>query len=174
MVAQLRPERVSEENGKDGQVSPAVEHVDKAQRLSDAGMLQEALREDESARKLAPDDAYIQNNLGVTLARLGRLSEALETFESALRIQPNHPGFLRNKAIVLTELGRVSDAILALETVDHPITNSTRRALLDAHLKQLAKRGVISWSGGKPSGFKDRLELTDGPPLSEWIIQNRR
>jgi Flp pilus assembly protein TadD len=149
-------------------------HEEKANRLANAGMLPEALNEDAAALELAPDDAYVLNNFGAALARVGRKTEALSAFERAAGLNPKNPVILRNLAFVHAELGDIKRALDILGSLDHPILQSARRAVLDLQLRRLAKRGVISWSGGKPDVPKEKLELTPGPSLSEWIIESRR
>ena len=45
--------------------------------------------------------------------------------------------------------------------------------VLDAMLRRLTKSGFASWSGGKPKGSKRPVKLTPGPPISDYIIEDR-
>ena len=50
---------------------------------------------------------------------------------------------------------------------------AARRGVLDAILRRLAKRGFASWSGGKPKGSDPLIEITPGPPISDYIHEDR-
>jgi len=149
-------------------------HTDKADRLFNSGILEETLREYEAALAIAPDDAYLHNNRGATLAKLNRRSDAQVAFAKAVELNPKNPIMLRNKAYALWELGKLKEALSTLGSLNHPITDDALRALRDLHLHNLAKRQLISWSGGKPKGSDMGIELTPGPAISEWIIESRR
>ena len=41
-------------------------------------------------------------------------------------------------------------------------------------LRRLAKKGIISWSGGKPEGLDPLVKLTPGPDVSDYVIEDRR
>ena len=56
---------------------------------------------------------------------------------------------------------------------EEQIAEQTRHAELDAVLWRLAQEGFASWSGGKPKGSKHPAKLTPGPPISDYIIQDR-
>jgi tetratricopeptide (TPR) repeat protein len=150
------------------------QHVEKAERLVQAGMLDEALREDQLAAAEAPQSVEIRNNLGTSYARLGRLEEALGAFTRALEISPEHPVVRKNLAFALAQLDRIPEALEVIGSAEHPFLRDARRTVLDLQLRRLVRRGVISWSGSKPKGFAPRLETTSGEPLSEWIVKNRR
>jgi hypothetical protein len=45
---------------------------------------------------------------------------------------------------------------------------------LDARLWKLVEAGILDWGGGKPQGAKHRVVLTEGPLLSQMIIDERR
>jgi regulator of sirC expression with transglutaminase-like and TPR domain len=149
-------------------------HVEKAERLSQAGMLEEALLEDQLAAAETPESAEILNNLGTSYARLGRLDDAVDAFTRALTMTPAHPMVRRNLAFALAQLDRIPEALEVIGDVHQPILQGARRTVLDLHLRKLVRKGIISWSGGKPKGFSPKLEITSGEPLSDWIIKNRR
>jgi tetratricopeptide (TPR) repeat protein len=175
MVALLAPSRFEEgETPAPWPPAHVRDHVERAEQLFASGMLEEALAEDRKACRLAPNDAYLNNNLGATLAKLGRKVEALEQFQRAVDLEPKDPTMRRNLAYALWELEQRRDAIGVLTQLDHPLTKEAARVLSDLHLRGLAKKGVISWSGGKPRGSSLGIELNPGPRLSQWIIDSRR
>ena len=175
MVALPAPERIESGGGLDVWPPPvARSHVERADKLSRAGMLEAALAEERRAVELAPDDAYLRNNLGATLATLGHTEEARHHFQCAVDLEPGHPVMRRNLAYALWELNRRRDAVAVLAGLDHPHTKEAARSLSDLHLRELARKGALSWSGGKPRGSKLGIVLTPGPNVSEWIIDSRR
>lgn len=175
MVALPAPERIEE-----GEAPPAWPPaqvraiVERAERLLASGLLEEALAEELKAIDLAPYDAYLRNNVGATLARLDRKEEALEHFKCAVELSPGHPGMRRNLAYALWQLDQRREAMAALTGLDHPLTMEAAKALSDLHLRDLVRRGAISWAGGKPRGSRADVELSPGPKMSEWIINSRR
>ncbi len=137
-------------------------------------MLDETLREYQAALKVAPDDAYLHNNLGTILARLSRGDEALTAFSRAVELNGENPIMLRNKAYAFWEMGQLPEAVSTLKQLNHPILKDALRMLLDLHLHSLARRKLISWSGGKPLGRKNPIKLTPGPSVSDYIIEERQ
>jgi len=53
-------------------------------------------------------------------------------------------------------------------------TRTIRAEILKELLRRLARRGVVSWRGGKPKGYDGPIELTPGPPISQYILEDRR
>jgi hypothetical protein len=53
------------------------------------------------------------------------------------------------------------------------IEPSGPRARKEKHLWRLVDDGVANWSGGKPRGSDPPIEVTPGPPISDYIIENR-
>jgi tetratricopeptide (TPR) repeat protein len=129
------------------------------------------------ALRASPNSYPVLFNKGLALLKLARYGEALECFDDALKREPKDAELLAARGFALDGLGRLEDSVrafdasLALE--DSESVKKARRDVLDAILRKLARRGVISWRGGKPKGFDPKVELTDGPPLSEWILKNR-
>ncbi len=41
-------------------------------------------------------------------------------------------------------------------------------------LRRLRRSGVISWGGGKPKGSDPPIPITPGPPVSDYVIEDRR
>ena len=50
---------------------------------------------------------------------------------------------------------------------------ATRRQILDGYLWLMVREGKASWSGGKPKGSKRPVKLTPGPPISDYIVEER-
>ena len=66
--------------------------------LREAGRLDEAVTELETAVRLAPRSARVYNDLGIALAMQGKLQEAIEQFERALEAQPDFAQAQQNLA----------------------------------------------------------------------------
>jgi hypothetical protein len=74
---------------------------------------------------------------------------------------------------------RLREALIAVDKVlelapQNPALLSLRQQLIDAQLWALVDQGIATWSGGKPPLHKRVAKITPGPPLSDWIIENRR
>jgi hypothetical protein len=57
---------------------------------------------------------------------------------------------------------------------DDAKTIARRRALVEKELRALARKGVISWAGGKPKGSQPPIPISPGPPVSDYVIEDRR
>jgi tetratricopeptide (TPR) repeat protein len=124
------------------------------------------------------------NNRGSVLSHMERHAEALQDFNRALELEPGSLVARFNRSgtqLALRNLGQalvdVDYVIAELPNKDSPQKQQAiarRRQVLDSNLRQLAKSGLISWSGGKPNEPTTTIELTPGPPISEWIISSRR
>jgi hypothetical protein len=57
---------------------------------------------------------------------------------------------------------------------DDAKTIARRRALVEKELRALARKGVISWAGGKPRGSRPRVRLATARPVSDYVIEDRR
>jgi hypothetical protein len=76
------------------------------------------------------------------------------------------------------------DAALAevdsdLETVspedpEHNRLELTRRMIFDGYAWRMVRLGLITWSGGKPKGSDPPIRVTPGPPISDYVIEDRR
>ncbi len=60
--------------------------------------------------KRRPDDARIQLNQGLSLARSGRVAESIPYFEKAIQSAPNSAAAYNNLALALSQLDRKNDA----------------------------------------------------------------
>jgi len=103
----------------------------KATCLAETERREESIRCLEQVRKLTPDDAGANNNLGYTLADMGvRLDEAERMIALAVAIKPDQMAYLDSLAWVYYKTGRVGRAaaifaqILTVaedEDVEHPV-----------------------------------------------------
>ncbi len=74
------------------------------------GMFNEALREHERAKELAPNDKRISNNIGVILLRLQRVSEAEAAFKDEVALNPTYVVAHHNLALTYAIQGKLGDA----------------------------------------------------------------
>ncbi len=146
--------------------------------LGRLGRHAEALKELDRALALKPNDPHILWNRTVALYHLRRFPEAHASIEHALALRPEEPDFRRVQGLYLFALGRLDEAhaavkqALALAPNDED-AKKLRREILDAYLWRMVERGEASWSGGKPKGSKRPVKLTPGPPVSDYIVEER-
>jgi hypothetical protein len=57
---------------------------------------------------------------------------------------------------------------------DLPHARDLRHEILLAITTELAKQGLVTWNGEKPAFAHEPVVPTPGPPMSQWIIDNRR
>ena len=69
-----------------------------------------AVKANQSAVALSPQDAEAHSNLGITLKELGRLDEAEASYAQAIALKPNFAEAHNNLGITLKELGRLDEA----------------------------------------------------------------
>jgi len=120
----------------------AVEHIRHRQlaaavRAHRAGQLSEALAGYETLLRRTPDDADVQQLLGVVLAQSGRCMEAVRFLATSLELKPDRPRVLLNLAQALHALGRDDEALRACNralTLDASLAHGyrTRAAALTA------------------------------------------
>jgi tetratricopeptide (TPR) repeat protein len=74
------------------------------------------------AIKLAPTDAKLYYNLGLTYAKLNQMDKALEVFDKTIEMKPNYRHARFAKALLLSETGKKEEAkaelIYILERID--------------------------------------------------------
>jgi len=108
-----------------------------------------------------------------------RAAQALETARQQLEERPNSVAGLRSAISSLLELGKLDDAYELIERrlASQP-GNSTlqklKRKILDAYLWRMVEEGLADWSGGSPKGSPNPVEITPGPPISDYVIEDRR
>ncbi len=102
-----------------------------------AGRVDEALRELETAAAIQPDLAATYGNLGVARRRAGDLPGAFEAYRSALALTPHDPAILGNLAAFYRSQGREREArsVLALSDL---AASAPRFLLVAADLKMAA------------------------------------
>lgn len=82
----------------------------RAYALEQQGHLEDALGDLNRASRLAPDDAMVQNALGLCLTRLERWQDAIAVFRNAVRNDPTFPFAHFNLATALERTGRLDEA----------------------------------------------------------------
>ena len=103
------------------------------------GRLDEALRDLHEAERLAPDNAAIQQLLGIAEQRRGQLAAAAEHFQTAIKLEPKNVMALYRLAVVIdqqqgpdsdAEYQRVMDRILAVQPNNLFVLQSKLRVAL--------------------------------------------
>ena len=85
--------------------------------LSQAGKVQEAIREFEYALRLEPDSADAHIGLGTAMSKLGRSEDAIRHWEEALRIKPDYAEAHYNLGLTAQQSGRLPEAVEHYEQV---------------------------------------------------------
>jgi Flp pilus assembly protein TadD len=67
------------------------------------------------AAAMHPEEAVVQNSLGVALARTGRLPEAVEHYRKVAALSPDFPDVHGNLGAALLSMGRLAEAMAELE-----------------------------------------------------------
>lgn len=147
--------------------------------LSLLGRDKDALAACERALLRNPDHSITLHNLGVSLAQLHRYDEAVTAYDRALELIPDDPYTLANRGLALAHLGQSAEALTALDRAielqpDDQGLVSCRRKIVEELLRGLRRKGVVSWAGGKPTGSRPRIPITSGPPVSDYVIEDRR
>ena len=78
--------------------------------LGQIGKKSEALKANQRALELVPQDAEVHNNLGITFQELGRLDEAEASSRQAIALKPDYAEAHSNLGVTLQELGRLDEA----------------------------------------------------------------
>ncbi len=100
----------------------AKTHYQKALKLSQQKVWDQAIAEFKEAAKLAPEDSLIQANLGVAFSQTGSYKEALLSFEKALRMGYDSPGLRYNRGVSFARVNLLDEAVQELEkalSMDH-------------------------------------------------------
>ena len=146
--------------------------------LSRLGRDNDALAAYERVLLLSPDDPVALHNRGVALAQLGRYEEAVAAYDRALALVPDDAGTLANLGLALAHLGHYVKALAILnrsleQRPGEAKVIAARRTILDNILRGLRRSGVVSWAGGKPQGSNPPIPITPGPPVSDYVIEDR-
>jgi Tfp pilus assembly protein PilF len=155
-----------------------LEHFVRGDQYHSAAQFALALAEYDTALAIWRDSAYLLNNKGDALYHLGRYEEALQAFEKAIEARPEYFDALFNRGLTLLKMGLLEEAEAAVKEAVTFLPDADLAALLnelqEEMLRRLRRRGIISWSGGKPAGARPRVRVSDGPPLSDYIVKSRR
>ena len=129
------------------------------------------------------ENAEGYNNRGSVRAHIDNHHEAILDFNRSLDIEPQNLAARFNRSWSLLQVGELGLALEDIDAVLRELGDSglqkeqvliRRRQILDASLWNLVKSGFASWSGGKPEGSKNPIKITPGPPVSDYLIQDRR
>jgi tetratricopeptide (TPR) repeat protein len=127
-------------------------------------------------------NAGAYNNRGSVRAHLEKHAEAIRDFDHSLKLDPDDPIARFNRSWSLLQLGQLDAALADVDAVLGSVDSDfqreqvleRRRQILDAFLWRLVDSGQAAWSGGKPKGSKSPVKITMGPPVSDYVIQDRR
>ena len=93
----------------------AKAHYQKALKLSQQRLWDQAVTEFMKAAELAPQDNLIHANLGVAFSKTGRHKQALLSFEKALRLGYDSPGLRYNRGVSFARVKLLDEAVQELE-----------------------------------------------------------
>src|SRR6201996_6900188 len=93
------------------QTSPTTE----AQRMLDAGRLDEALKALDALSQQNPEPAGVERMRGIAFYEQGHIQSSGAAFERALAQDPSDPGAMQMQGVVLFRSGKPADAIPLLE-----------------------------------------------------------
>ena len=99
----------------DAPVTDYYRIVDTAEDLLSKRQYDAAIVQLRKAVAMHPEEAVVQNSLGVALARTGNPQEAIQHFRKLLELSPDFPDAHANLGAALLGMGRVDDAIAELE-----------------------------------------------------------
>ena len=84
--------------------------------FSATGRVDQAVRANQVAVELSPQDAEAHNNLGTALNELQRLEQAEASHRQAISLKPDYDAAHNNLGLVLKELGRIDEAQACFES----------------------------------------------------------
>ncbi|GIS85038.1 MAG: hypothetical protein CM1200mP16_13380 [Nitrospina sp.] len=90
-------------------------HYQKAVKLSQQKLWEDAVPEFIKAAKLLPKEGLVHANLGVALSHTGMFKEALFSFDKALKLGYDSPGLRYNRGVSFARLELIDEAIIELE-----------------------------------------------------------
>ena len=141
--------------------------------------LAQSLQAWNEAHDLVPQNPFIALGRGLTLLNLEQFQDALDDFTMAAELQVS-PDFkvelLMARAIALHQLGRSREAISELDSspsTSDPDLGHLRRTILDESLLRLVAKGFGAWSGKRPRGARNPVPISPGPPVSDFVIEDR-
>lgn len=111
-----------------------------------------------------PDDAFVDNLLGQTLAQAGRYDEAATSFGQAIRLNPTWVAPRMQLAATLSTAGRPAEAATALAQADQAIPNN---------IDIISGRAAAELAAGQPLKALDLFERVVAlAPDNEIAINN--
>ena len=123
--------------------------------LRQRGDTAEALRNQEAATRIAPEQPLAWANLGETYRSLGRFAEARKAFETALQLQQNSPGARLNLYVLGTLTG---DQALADAQVEEMRGKREEVDLLGLRVQAALYRGRIKEATALAAEWTTRME----------------
>ena len=93
----------------------AKAHYQKALKLSQQRVWDQAVTEFIKAAELAPQDSLIHANLGVAFSKTGKHKQALLSFEKALRLGYDSPGLRYNRGVSFARVKLIDEAVQEFE-----------------------------------------------------------
>jgi tetratricopeptide (TPR) repeat protein len=147
--------------------------------LAKRNALEGALSAYERALSIAPTELGLRDGRANVLAQLGQPEEAIREYKKILDENPAYTDALYNLALTLKNLNRAREAIQVLERfflVDQKDFHARElyRQIVDDNLRSLAHNGFASWSGERVRGSKNPVPVTAGPPVSDYLVEDRR
>ena len=123
----------------------AQKHLSRAVELYGADRAQDAVGEIDAVLTAGPEDALLLLVRAAALVKLDKLREAHQDVDLALELKP---GLKEAKTF--------------------------RREVLDMFIWRTVEAGYAHWDGSKPKGSNPPIEITPGPPISDYVIEDRR
>ena len=182
MVALIQP-RLPDSVIKNANYRPEVaDHVQQAIEKFARQDYEAALTEWNQAVALSPKEPAIRLGRGLLLVNLTRFEQATSDLDIAesLDLSSDLAGDLHVAlAVALHGLGKPKEALAELDRslslgYDPSVFAELRREMVAESLKALVKSGFASWSGKRPKGSKNPVRISPGPPVSDYVIQDRR
>ncbi len=100
------------ESGVDTGTRLAFDYMTRGNKYDDNGMPEQALRDYEQALRLAPGEAQIYRNRGVTYRGMRDYTRAADDFSQAIRLKPDYAAAYINRGAALERLGQYDQAVL--------------------------------------------------------------
>ena len=121
------------------------------------------------------------SNRGLALAQLERIEESIADFRAALECAPESLTARLNLAAALARSRKHKEAVAAIDRAweiarndeDRQSLADLRQQIVEASLRKLVRRGIVSWSGDRPKGSDPPVPITPGPPVSDYVIEDR-
>jgi tetratricopeptide (TPR) repeat protein len=146
--------------------------------LGDLRRYEEAIAEFDHLLSSQPRNVDLLLLKGMALYQVARFHESLTVCEEGLRLSPSDPNLHAMSGYAFESLGLLKEALGAFErslTIkDNPLVAKARRAIVDQKLRELSDQGLGAWSGKRAQGSKNPVAVTPGPPVSDYVAEDRR